>query len=286
MMNRRQFLHLAAGGAAGLVTGGLGSLVNLQPAAARTKPDPKFVPDLDIALKATPGEVHILPGNPTSVWHYQGQLLKGDRANLIHLERSYLGPIIRVHRGQKIRIRFTNNIPAETIVHWHGLHVPALMDGHPRLVIPRGETYIYEFEVCNRAGTYWYHPHPHGRTGHQVYGGMAGFFLVSDDEEKSAGLPGGEYDIPLVIQDRTFDNNNQFIYISGHPMERMPGFFGGQDSYQWPAGLYPSGSHPTLPPADSKRLQLADLQACLAGRQPHDIDRHRRRHDGLWHSPP
>lgn len=175
MINRRQFLHLAAGGAAGLATGGLGSLLNLQSAAARTKPDPKFVPDLDIALKATPGEVQILPGNPTSVWHYQGQLLKGQVANLIHLEPSYLGPIIRVHRGQKIRIRFTNKIPAETIVHWHGLHVPALMDGHPRLVIPRGETYIYEFEVRNRAGTYWYHPHPHGRTGHQVYGGMAGF---------------------------------------------------------------------------------------------------------------
>jgi FtsP/CotA-like multicopper oxidase with cupredoxin domain len=55
---------------------------------------------------------------------------------------------------------------------------------------------------------------------------MAGFFLVSDDEEKSAGLPGGEYDIPLVIQDRTFDKNNQLIYISGHPMERMTGFLG------------------------------------------------------------
>ncbi len=152
MMNRRQFLHLAAGGAAGLVTGGLGSLVNLQPAAARTKPDPKFVPDLDIALKATPGEVHILPGNPTSVWHYQGQLLKGDRANLIHLERSYLGPIIRVHRGQKIRIRFTNNIPAETIVHWHGLHVPALMDGHPRLVIPRAKPIFTNSKFATEPG--------------------------------------------------------------------------------------------------------------------------------------
>jgi len=191
MINRRQFLHLASGGAVGLVTGGFGSLLNLQTAAAQTKPNANFVPDLDIALKATPGEMQILPGNPTNVWHYQGQLLKGDRTNLIHLERSYLGPIIRVHRGQKIRIRFTNNIPAKTIVHWHGLHVPALMDGHPRLVIPRGETYIYEFEVRNRAGTYWYHPHPHGQTGHQVYGGMAGF-----------------------------------IYISGHPMERMTGFLG------------------------------------------------------------
>ena len=177
-------------------------------------------------MKATPAEVPILPGNPTGVWHYQGHVIKGDRASLINLERSYLGPIIRTRTGQKVRIRFTNDIADKTIVHWHGLHVPADMDGHPRLVIPSGETYVYEFEVRNRAGTYWYHPHPHGMTGPQVYGGLAGLFLVSDDEEKAAGLPAGEYDIPLVIQDRAFDNRNQLIYLSGHRMEQMTGFLG------------------------------------------------------------
>ena len=55
-------------------------------------------------------------------------------------------------------------------------------------------------------------------TGPQVYGGLAGLFLVSDDEEKGAGLPTGKYDIPLVIQDRTFDNNNQLIYLPGRHM--------------------------------------------------------------------
>jgi len=104
--------------------------------------------------------------------------------------------------------------------------VPADMDGHPRLVIPGGETYVYEFEIRNRAGTYWYHPHPHGLTGPQVYGGLAGLFLVSDDEEKAAGLPSGEYDIPLVLQDRAFDRNNQLVYLSGHRMEQMNGFLG------------------------------------------------------------
>jgi FtsP/CotA-like multicopper oxidase with cupredoxin domain len=63
-------------------------------------------------------------------------------------------------------------------------------------------------------------------TGPQVYGGLAGLFLVSDDEEKDAGLPTGEYDIPLVIQDRAFDNSNQLIYLSGHRMEQMTGFLG------------------------------------------------------------
>jgi FtsP/CotA-like multicopper oxidase with cupredoxin domain len=226
MINRRQFLQISGAGAAGLLAGDLPSLVNIEGARAASNPEGKFMPDLDIALKATPAEVPILPGNPTGVWHYQGRVLKGNQASLINLERSYLGPIIRTRTGQKVRIRFTNDIADKTIVHWHGLHVPADMDGHPRLVIPSGETYVYEFEVRNRAGTYWYHPHPHGMTGPQVYGGLAGLFLVSDDEEKAAGLPTGEYDIPLVIQDRAFDNRNQLIYLSGHRMEQMTGFLG------------------------------------------------------------
>jgi FtsP/CotA-like multicopper oxidase with cupredoxin domain len=226
MINRRQFLKFTGAGAAGLLTGSVTSLFTASGVDAASKPAANFVPDLDIALKATPADIPILPGNPTGVWRYETQLLKGGSTSLTHLARSYLGPIIRSYTGQKVRIRFTNDIADESIVHWHGLHVPAEMDGHPRFVIPRGETYIYEFEVRNRAGTYWYHPHPHGRTGPQVYGGLAGLFLVSDDEEKAAGLPTGEYDIPLVIQDRAFDNNNQLVYLSGHPMAQMTGFLG------------------------------------------------------------
>ncbi|MGE5256450.1 MAG: multicopper oxidase family protein [Hyphomicrobiales bacterium] len=185
-----------------------------------------FVPDLDIALTAFSDEVSIFPGRLTQVWRYTAKVLKGDANRLIQLPGSYLGPIIKANKGDKIRIRFTNQIPGNTIVHWHGLHVPAAMDGHPRYVIPKGQSYLYEFEVKNRAGTYWYHPHPHGQTGYQVYGGMAGLFLVSDDEEKAAGLPAGEYDIPLVIQDRSFDGDNQLVYMPGGRMESMTGFIG------------------------------------------------------------
>jgi FtsP/CotA-like multicopper oxidase with cupredoxin domain len=226
MINRRQFLRITGAGAAGLVTSGMTSLLNVGEANAASHVSKGFTPDLDIALKATAGEIPILPGDPTGVWQFQGRVLKGNQASLVSLERSYLGPIILAHKGQKVRIRFTNDIADQTIVHWHGLHVPAAMDGHPRLVIPRGETYVYEFEVRNRAGTYWYHPHPHGLTGPQVYGGLAGLFLVSDDEEEAAGLPSGEHDIPLVLQDRAFDRSNQLIYLSGHHMEQMNGFLG------------------------------------------------------------
>jgi FtsP/CotA-like multicopper oxidase with cupredoxin domain len=226
MINRRQFLRITGAGAAGLVTGGMTALFSVAAADAAGHASKGFTPDLDLALKATASEIPILPGDPTGVWQFQGQVLKGDPTALTVLERSYLGPIIRARKGQKVRIRFTNDIADQSIVHWHGLHVPADMDGHPRLVIPRGETYIYEFEIRNRAGTYWYHPHPHGLTGPQVYGGLAGLFLVSDDEEAAAGLPSGPYDISLVLQDRAFDKGNQLIYLSGHHMDRMNGFLG------------------------------------------------------------
>ena len=226
MINRRQFLKLTGAGAAGLLTGGITSLVNASGPNAALKPVKNFVPDLDIELRATPAEVPILPGSPTRVWRFEAKLLKGGPASLTRLDRTYLGPVIRAQTGQNVRIRLINNIADDTIVHWHGLHVPADMDGHPRFVIPQGESYLYEFEVRNRAGTYWYHPHPHGITGPQVYGGLAGLFLVSDNEEQAAGLPTGEYDIPLVIQDRAFDDNKQLIYLSGRRMEQMTGFLG------------------------------------------------------------
>ncbi len=128
----------------------------------------------------------------------------------------YLGPIIRVKRGQKVRIHFHNQLAEESIIHWHGLVIPEAMDGHPRFAIAPGESFVYEFEVENRAGTYWFHPHPHGLTGSQVYNGLAGLFIVSDEEEAALDLPAGEHDIALVIQDRLFDNDNQFVYTAAN----------------------------------------------------------------------
>ena len=176
---------------------------------------------VEIALKATGAEVPLKKGRPTRVWQYQGTLLKGDPSSLQVNEGSYLGPTIRVRRGQRLRVRFTNDLPETTVVHWHGMHVPAAMDGHPRDTIAPGKTFVYEFDIKNRAGTYWYHAHPADRTGPQVYFGLAGLLIVSDDEEEKAGLPGGAFDIPLVLQDRTFDSDNQLIYLPGGMMGMM-----------------------------------------------------------------
>ena len=226
--DRRQFLKLAGYGTLGLMAGGVWPLVSRSGAGQHADAISKteFVPDLDISLVAKPGELAMFPGVATQIWQYHAMVNKGDKNRVVELPGSYLGPIIKARKGEKVRIRFTNSLPEASIVHWHGLHVPAAMDGHPRYVVPKGQSYLYEFEIKNRAGTYWYHPHPHGRTGPQVYGGLAGLFIVSDPEEQSVGLPEGEYDVPLVIQDRAFDRDNQLLYTSGNRMVQMTGFLG------------------------------------------------------------
>jgi blue copper oxidase len=234
-INRRDFLRLSGLGAAAILGGGLTSLlsacsanpttVNL-PATATLIPPVASSNWVEIALHAKLDEVAIFPGQKTRVWRYVGEVLEGDPNTLQNIPNSYLGPIIQVPRGQNMRVHFTNNLSEESIIHWHGLHVPEAADGHPRLAIEPGETYTYEFTVADRAGTYWYHPHPHGRIGPQAYYGLAGLFIIHDDEEEALGLPSDEYDIPLVIQDRLFDKDNQLIYDGNGMMDQMMGFLG------------------------------------------------------------
>ena len=174
-----------------------------------------FIPDLEINLKAEPKAVSIRSGQSTNVWSYTAQLVKGDPASLQTIPGSYLGPIIRVRQGQRVRVNFQNNLPSgqNSIVHWHGLILPDTMDGHPRFAVPPGQTYVYEFEVINRAGMNWFHPHPDMQTGQQAYAGLAGLFIVTDPEEAALNLPSGAYEVPIVLQDRTLDANNQLLYL-------------------------------------------------------------------------
>ena len=223
MINRRKFLYLAGAGALNLLNANGWPVTKVGLASSKDK---DFSPDLELSLAAAPAEVQIYPGELTTVWTYTGQVIKGDPSSLINPDQSYLGPIIRTRKNQKVRIHFKNNLSAKSIIHWHGLHVPAKMDGHPMYVIPAGDTFTYEFEILNRAGTYWYHPHPHGRTGHQVYGGLAGLFVVSDDEEDQLNLPDKDLDIPLVIQDRLFGKDNQLIYLPRGMHDSMTGMLG------------------------------------------------------------
>ncbi len=221
---RRHFLQYAGIATAAAAFPGLTQAMN-QVVSSRSSPD--FYPDVEIEFKLESVSIPIFKGPETRVWKVYGQVLKGPQQSLENLPDSYLAPTLHLQTGQKVRIYLRNNLPAETILHWHGLHVPSKMDGNPMYAIHHGSTFVYEFEILNRAGTYWYHAHTHSVTAKQVYSGLAGLIIVNDPEEQSVGLPKGDYDVPLVIQDRSFDSDNQLQY-SNHMMQRMHGFLGNQ----------------------------------------------------------
>jgi FtsP/CotA-like multicopper oxidase with cupredoxin domain len=95
----------------------------------------------------------------------------------------FFNPLLKIRKGAGFRARFWNALDEESIIHWHGFEVDSNNDGHPHYAVPGGATYDYQFTVANRAATYWYHAHPHHLTGKQVYLGLAGPFIVEDDEE-------------------------------------------------------------------------------------------------------
>lgn len=222
--DKRRLLLTGGSTAAALALAGTGVL-------AAGRPEATADADVHIELRAVRSEVPLRPGKQTAVWRYTGRLLAGDPASLQMDADSSLGPTLRLRRGQRVRIELLNELPEATTIHWHGLHVPDDMDGHPRHAVAPGQRYIYEFTVLNRAGTYWYHAHPHGRTGPQVYRGLAGLLLVSDDEESALDVPRGAYDLPLVLQDRSFDGDNQLVYPASEgdsaAMDSSGGMHGG-----------------------------------------------------------
>jgi FtsP/CotA-like multicopper oxidase with cupredoxin domain len=214
-MQRRELLQLL----------GLAPLTGL----ARRPAEPAFSvqppsgrsPDVELALTATPDEVNLRAGAPTRVWRFAAKILRGPASTVQTIDGSYLGPILRLQRGQRVRVRFSNQIGEPSIVHWHGLDVPERADGHPRLAVGHGSEYVYDFDVTNRAGTYWYHPHPHMRTAPQVYQGLAGLLLINDPEEDALQLPAGAGEMVCVLQDRRLDAGNQLVYASGAGMAQM-----------------------------------------------------------------
>ena len=140
------------------------------------------------------------------------------------LNNSLPSPFLRTRRGDRFRVTMENELPEALILHWHGMTPPEKMDGHPHLAVPEGSKYEYDFTVENRASTYWYHSHSHYRVGKHAYLGVAGMLIVDDDEADALQLPSGEYEIPLVLQDRRVDPSGAIVpYADPDTMEGMIG---------------------------------------------------------------
>lgn len=153
-----------------------------------------------------------------------GEMLNGKNTSILSYYDSMLGPTIKTQAGETITIQLQNNLSEDTNIHWHGLILPDDMDGHPMDVAEPGGSYNYVLPVQQRAGTYWYHPHPHGSTARQVFMGLAGMFIVNDAEEAALNLPADEFEIPLIIQDKRFSGSS--LDYSPTEEEIMSGYLG------------------------------------------------------------
>ncbi len=160
---------------------------------------------------------------PTTVWAYDG---------------IYPGPTILATRDHPVTVNWINNLMnsngtartdhyldvdlcphgsedvAKTVVHLHGGHVPSNVDGYPEDAYLPGAMLTYEYPNNQLPGLIWYHDHALGITRLNVYMGLAGAYVITDAFEQSLGLPAGEFDVPLILQDRKFNPDGSLQYPS------------------------------------------------------------------------
>src|SRR3990172_9161609 len=163
-MTRREFLKKGSLGALFLLGGGLNSLgssasllntflkqpAGLRPATLLPQMGDMFMPDAEVLITASEKFVQILPGAQTRVWGYEGELISGSGVTVQSIPGSYLGPILRVRKGTKLRLIFQNDLAEDSVIHPHGLRVPEDCDGQPMQAVGPGGVKVYDFEVIDR----------------------------------------------------------------------------------------------------------------------------------------
>ena len=125
---------------------------------------------------------------------------------------TFWGPTLFINKGDEVHLNVTNNLNESTTVHWHGMHLPAVMDGGPHQIIPAGTLWQPFWTVKNQASTLWYHPHLHQTSQAQITKGIGGFIIIKDPIESALALPRtyGIDDIVLALTSRSYTTANQF----------------------------------------------------------------------------
>ena len=210
MMKRREFLALSSVAALCIVTGcgaGGGS----------------STPASGIKSKALPIPELLNPTDKEGIKHYDLNVQKakhdffsGIQTDTFAINSTYLGPTLLMQNGDIVSINYKNNLGEAVTMHGHGMHLPPSMDGTAHQPIPAGTTWSARYTVNQKACTNWYHPHTMDKTAEHVYKGLAGLIIIEDSESKTLDLPNryGIDDIPLILQDRNF-NNGQIDYDPG-----------------------------------------------------------------------
>ncbi|MDJ0591786.1 MAG: multicopper oxidase family protein [Pleurocapsa sp. MO_226.B13] len=132
----------------------------------------------------------------------------GDRqAYLLTYNGQIPAPRLEAKPGDKVRIHFTNNLEQPTNIHYHGLHIPITGNAdNVFLKIEPGEKLTYEFQIPENhpSGTFWYHPHLHGLVAEQLFGGLAGLFIVRGELDEIPEIKAAQEEF-LVLQDFSLD---------------------------------------------------------------------------------
>jgi bilirubin oxidase len=138
----------------------------------------------EVTITAAPARMSLVAGSTTDVFAFNGVVP---------------GPTLEVTEGDHLIVHFHNALSVPTTIHWHGLHIPAVMDGSPLNLVKAGASYDYVFDVRpGTAGTYWYHPHPDAQTGYQIAKGLVGAMIV---RAKHDPVPASVRDRLLVLTD-------------------------------------------------------------------------------------
>jgi FtsP/CotA-like multicopper oxidase with cupredoxin domain len=154
-----------------------------------------------VEVEAREVDWEFTPGRTTRVWSFNGQVP---------------GPFIDARVGDVLEVRLTNRLPEPTTLHWHGLRLPAAMDGtdmvqHP---IPPGDTFTYRFTLLD-AGTFWYHTHSNEPV--QLERGLYGAIIV-----RAADEPLLDRERVFVLRDVMLDADGQ-VAPHGDGAERRNG---------------------------------------------------------------
>lgn len=219
-LTRRGLLRAGVAGATALTFGGLGRTVASAFGAGEAiltvrRFEQEFAVPPELAASSSDAttdtyeitqrsnDVELVPGLRTQIWGYNGL---------------FPGPTIRARSGRRVVVRQVNALSDPVSVHLHGGVQPPESDGYPTDLIPPGGTKEYVYPAgTRRAATLFYHDHAMNLTGAHVYRGLAGLYILEDDIEQALPLPRGEFDVPLILQDRSFRPDGTFAFDSDDP---------------------------------------------------------------------
>jgi spore coat protein A len=192
----------------------------------------------------------------TRAWGYEGQ---------------YPGPVIETKSGVPVDVIWENRLPTQhifkvdphihgamppapavrTVPHLHGSRTRSESDGLPEKWFESGKSVRYHYPNEQQAATLWYHDHALGITRLNVYAGLSGFYFLRDAHELAMNLPSGDYEIPMVIHDRSLDDGGQLTYLPSW-----------EDGTLAPAGVWAPEFFGDLPVVNGAVYPRLDVEPC------------------------